>query len=139
MGVISLERDSHLGLKPFSCTFCYPDLDIWYMYQAKGCLKPFSIVERETSETLQEKLKAKCHFQGISSTTWQTFTDSCRRQNIQMPSELTNKPETVLRSAKGSSTGKSIHSAESYRLQTLAVSSMLGKCCSFPCQESHRS
>jgi len=55
-----------------------------------------------------------------------------------MPSESMNKAEAIARTAKGT-TGKSIHSMESYRLLTLLVSSVLGKCCSFLCQENHRS
>lgn len=61
-GVILLESDSHLRKWPFSCMFCYPDLGIWCMYQPKDSLKPFSLLERETNETLWEKLKANHQF-----------------------------------------------------------------------------
>lgn len=135
-GVILLESDSLLGKWPFSCTFCYPDLGIrciWCMYQPKDSLKPFSLLEKETCETLWEKLKANHQFQGISSTMWQTFTGLRRRQNTQMPSESMNRAGTILHSAKGT-TRKSIYSTE-----TLPVSSVLGKSYNFPHVESHKS
>lgn len=56
-GVILLDNGSHLGWKTFSCRFYYPGLDIWNMYQAKGCLKQFSIANRETQKKNQEKLR----------------------------------------------------------------------------------
>lgn len=69
-GVILLDNGSHLGWKPFSCTFCYPGLDICNMHQAKGCLKQFSIVKREIQEESQEKLRGSHQLCNMADLYW---------------------------------------------------------------------